>query len=191
MGPLAGLRIVEIAGIGPGPMAAMLLSDLGAEVIRIDRLHPGTPVLDIPPHRDVVLRGRRSIMVDLKQPGGLAVLLALVDKADGLIEGFRPGVAERMGFGPALCLGRNPGLVFARMTGYGQSGPLAQSAGHDINYIAQVGALHAIGRAGERPVPPLNLVGDYGGGAMLLAFGMVCALLERADLAWGRWWMPR
>ena len=186
MGPLAGLRIVEIAGIGPGPLAAMLLSDLGAEVIRIDRLHPGAPVLDIEPHRDVVLRGRRSIMVDLKQPGGLAVLLALVDKADGLIEGFRPGVAERMGFGPAVCLARNPGLVFGRMTGYGQTGPLAQSAGHDINYIAQVGALHAIGRAGERPVPPLNLVGDYGGGAMLLAFGMVCALLERARSGLGQ-----
>ena len=173
MGPLAGLRFIELAGIGPGPFCGMMLSDMGAEVIRIDR-KSGAAKAPI----DVLARNRRSIAVDLKQPEGVATVLKLVESADALFEGFRPGVTERLGLGPKDCMSRNPKLVYGRMTGWGQEGPMAQAAGHDINYIGLAGALHGIGRAGERPVPPLNLVGDFGGGGMLLAFGLVCAILE-------------
>ena len=173
MGPLAGYRIIELAGIGPGPFCGMMLSDMGAEVVRVDR-----PGLSGEPPKDVLVRNRRSIALDLKSPGGVEAVLRLVDNADALFEGFRPGVTERLGLGPDVCLARNEKLVYGRMTGWGQDGPMAHAAGHDINYIGLSGALHAIGRAGERPVPPLNLVGDFGGGGMLLAFGMVCALLE-------------
>ncbi|MEJ2087694.1 MAG: CaiB/BaiF CoA-transferase family protein, partial [Gammaproteobacteria bacterium] len=173
MGPLHGIRIIELAGIGPGPFCGMMLSDMGAEVIRVDRLRPGARA-----GRDVLARNRRAIALDLKKPQGVEAVLKLVETADGLFEGFRPGVTERLGLGPDDCMARNEKLVYGRMTGWGQEGPLAQAAGHDINYIALVGALHAIGRPGERPVPPLNLVGDFGGGGMLLAFGLVCALLE-------------
>lgn len=163
MGPLAGYKIVEIAGIGPGPMCAMLLSDMGAEVLRIDRVKPSGLGLQIPPKFALMTRGRRSVAVDLEKNEGREVILRLVEKADAFIEGFRPGVAERLGIGPKTCLTRNPKLVYGRMTGWGQEGPLAQSAGHDINYIALVGALNAIGRECDAPVPPLNLVGDFGG----------------------------
>jgi alpha-methylacyl-CoA racemase len=174
MGPLKGIKVIEIASIGPGPFCAMMLADMGAEVIRVDRLSAkGTGS-----RADVYLRGRRSVAVDLKQPAGVEAVLRLVERADALIEGFRPGVMERLGLGPELCLARNPRLVFGRMTGWGQTGPLANAAGHDINYIALSGALHAIGRRGEKPVPPLNLLGDFGGGGMMLAFGLVCGLLE-------------
>jgi len=178
MGPLAGLRIVELAGIGPGPMTAMMLGDMGADVVRVDRTRSGAMEFLSDRRYAVHNRSRRSVAVDLQKPEGAAVVLRLVAKADGLIEPFRPGVAERLGIGPEPCLRANPKLVYGRMTGWGQDGPLARAAGHDINYIALTGALHAIGRAGERPVPPLNLVGDFGGGGMLLAFGMVCGLLE-------------
>jgi alpha-methylacyl-CoA racemase len=174
-GPLTGLRVIEVGGIGPGPFCGMMLSDMGAEVIRVER---GSDAADSPPSVDPLLRGRRSIALDLKNPQGVEALLRLVDRCDALFEGFRPGVAERLGIGPAVCLARNAKLVYGRMTGWGQQGPLATVAGHDINYIALSGALHAIGTAGGKPVPPLNLVGDFGGGGMLLAFGMVCALLE-------------
>jgi alpha-methylacyl-CoA racemase len=178
MGPLAGITVIEIAGIGPGPFCGMLLADLGADVIRIDRaasVRGGDP--ERPP-ADLLNRGRRSVGVDLKSPDGVGVVLELVEKADALIEGFRPGVTERLGIGPDDCLARNPRLVYGRMTGWGQDGPYASTAGHDINYIALAGALDSIGRAGEAPVPPLNLVGDFGGGGLLLAFGLVAALLE-------------
>lgn len=178
VGPLAGYRIVEIAGIGPGPFAAMMLADMGAEVIRIDRPQAVRGPAPSEPHYDVLLRGRRSIAIDIKNPDGLETLLALIQHADALIEGFRPGVMERLGVGPEVCLKRNPKLVFGRMTGWGQFGPLSGSAGHDINYIALAGALAHFARAGEAPTPPLNMVGDFGGGGMLLAFGVVCALLE-------------
>ena len=173
MGPLAGYRIVELAGIGPGPFCGMMLSDMGAEVIRIDRLNPGAAR-----PKDVLARNRRSVAVDLKTVAGVETVLRIVATADGLFEGFRPGVMERLGLGPDACQARNEKLVYGRMTGWGQDGPMAHAAGHDINYIGLAGALHAIGRAGERPVPPLNLVGDFGGGGMLLAYGMVCGLLE-------------
>jgi len=173
MGPLAGFRVIELAGLGPGPFCGMMLADMGATVIRVDR--PGT---DEQQKLDPMCRNRQSIAIDLKSPAGIEVLLRLVSEADALTEGYRPGVAERLGFGPDVCLQRNPRLVYGRMTGWGQTGPLAHTAGHDINYIALSGALHAIGRAGERPVPPLNLVGDFGGGGMFLAYGIVCALLE-------------
>jgi len=179
MGPLAGFRIIEMAGIGPAPFAATLLSDMGAEVIRVDRREAAD--LGLPgrePKFDVLHRGRRSLAVDLKTEAGCAVVKRLAAKADALIEGFRPGVMERLGLSPEALLQINPRLVFGRMTGFGQSGPLSQAAGHDINYIALAGVLHAIGRKGEGPVPPLNLVGDFGGGGMFLAFGVVCALLE-------------
>jgi alpha-methylacyl-CoA racemase len=179
MAPLSGIRLIEIAGIGPGPMAAMLLGDLGADVIRVDRLHPSGPERFADPRHAVHGRSRRSIAVDLRHPGAAELVLRLAAGADGLMEPFRPGVAERLGIGPEACSARNSKLVYGRMTGWGQDGPLARAAGHDINYIALTGVLHAIGPK-ERPVPPLNLVGDYGGGAMLLAFGMVCALLEAA-----------
>jgi alpha-methylacyl-CoA racemase len=178
MGPLAGFRIIELAGIGPGPMGAMLLGDMGADVIRVDRARPAATDRAADPRYAVHNRSRRSIAIDLQHPEGASVVLRLVEHAAGLIEPFRPGVAERLGIGPEPCLAANPRLVYGRITGWGQEGPLARAAGHDINYIAVTGLLHAIGRAGERPVPPLNLVGDYGGGGMLLAFGMVCGLLE-------------
>jgi alpha-methylacyl-CoA racemase len=177
-GPLRGLRIIELAGIGPAPFAAMMLADMGAEVVRVDRVQAVKAATTDSPHWDVLLRGRRNVALDLKHPDGVATLLDLVEHADGLIEGFRPAVMERLGVGPDVCLGRNPRLVFGRMTGWGQDGPYAHAAGHDINYIALAGALAHFGRAGEAPVPPLNMVGDFGGGGMLLAFGMVCALLE-------------
>jgi alpha-methylacyl-CoA racemase len=173
MGPLSGFRIVELAGIGPGPFCGMMLSDMGAEVIRIDRLGAAGGRT-----QDVLARNRRSVAVDLKQPAGVETVLRLVETADALFEGFRPGVTERLGLGPDDCMARNPRLVYGRMTGWGQEGPMAQAAGHDINYIGLAGALHAIGRPGEKPVPPLNLVGDFGGGGMLLAFGLVCGMLE-------------
>ena len=176
-GPLGGVRVIEIAGIGPGPFAAMMLADMGAEVIRVDRTQA---VRDDASgvHWDVMLRGRRNIALDLKHPQGVETLLTLVERADAIIEGFRPGVMERLGVGPDVCMSRNPTLVFGRMTGWGQAGPYANAAGHDINYIALDGALAHFGRAGEPPTPPLNMVGDFGGGGMLLAFGVVCALLE-------------
>lgn len=172
-GPLSGTKIVEFAGIGPGPFCGMLLSDMGADVVRIDRKggRGGSKF-------DITARGRRSIALDLKKPEAVEATLRLLEKADGLIEGFRPGVMERLGLGPDPVHKRNPKLVYGRMTGWGQTGPLAHAAGHDINYIALTGALHAIGRKGEKPVPPLNLVGDFGGGALYLAFGLVCGLLE-------------
>ncbi len=177
-GPLAGTRIVELAGIGPSPFCAMVLADLGADIVRVDRADavmggdPATPPADLPN------RGRRSIGVDLKNPEGVETVLALVEQADALVEGFRPGICERLGVGPDVCLARNPKLVFGRMTGWGQDGPFAPAVGHDINYIALAGALEPVGRAGQPPTPPLNLVGDYGGGGMLLALGLVAALLE-------------
>lgn len=178
-GPLDGYRIVEIAGIGPGPFAAMMLADMGAEVLRVDRTSAVTAGTGKPSY-DLLARGRRSIGVDLKRPEGTELVLRLVERADALVEGFRPGVAERLGIGPEHCRRRNPRLVYGRMTGWGQDGPYATAAGHDINYIALAGALEAVGRAGEPPVPPLNLLGDFGGGGMLLAYGVVCGLLEAA-----------
>ncbi|MCI4661319.1 MAG: CoA transferase [Neomegalonema sp.] len=177
-GPLSGVRIVEFAGIGPGPFAAMMLADHGAEVIRIERPGGLTAGLGNPAQTDILLRGRKRMEVDLKAPEGRAVVLDLLANADGLIEGYRPGVMERLGLGPAQVHARARRLVYGRMTGWGQEGPLAHAAGHDITYIALSGALHAIGRAGEAPVVPLNLVGDFGGGAMMLAFGMLAGLLH-------------
>jgi alpha-methylacyl-CoA racemase len=180
-GPLAGFRIIEMVGLGPCPFAAMMLADMGAEVIRIDRpakAGEANPFPMLGTRFDVMARGRRSLALDLKHPAAQAILLELITKADALIEGFRPGVMERLGLGPEVCLEKNPRLVFGRITGWGQTGPLAQAAGHDINYIALSGMLHAMGRAESPPTPPLNLVGDFGGGAMMLAFGVVCALLE-------------
>ena len=178
MGPLTGFRIVEFAGIGPGPMAAMLFADLGASIIRLDRLAPSGLGIDKPARFDLVARSRPSVAVDLKHPDGLALAADLIGEADALIEGFRPGTMERLGLGPEPALARNPRLVYGRITGWGQSGPLAQAAGHDLNYLALTGALAAIGRAGSNPTPPLNLVADFGGGALYLAFGMACAMLE-------------
>jgi alpha-methylacyl-CoA racemase len=177
-GPLRGIRIIEIAGIGPGPFAAMLLADLGAEVIRVERAAAVRGPAPDTPHYDVSLRGRRNIAIDLKQPDGVATLLDLVASADAIIEGFRPGVMERLGVGPDECMARNPTIVFGRMTGWGQSGPYSHAAGHDINYISLAGALAHFGREGEAPVPPLNMVGDFGGGGMFLALGVVAAILE-------------
>ena len=176
-GPLEGVRIIELAGLGPAPFAGMMLADAGADIIRIDRADRATYPPREEPHVDLMNRGRRSVAVDLKHPDGVNLVLRLLEGADGLMEGFRPGVAERLGLGPDECLSRNPKLVYGRMTGYGQEGPMAQAAGHDIDYIALSGALEAIGREGERPLPPLNLVGDFGGGGMLLAYGMVAAIL--------------
>jgi alpha-methylacyl-CoA racemase len=182
MGPLAGIKVVEMAGIGPGPFCAMMLSDMGAEVIRVDRLaHKGSG------HRANVLnRGRRSIAVDLKNPDGVAAVQQLIDGADVVIEGFRPGVMERLGLGPDTCLARNPRLIFGRMTGWGQSGPLAPAAGHDINYISIGGALGAMGYSDRPPAPPLNLIGDFGGGAMYLLAGVLAALVERGTSGQGQ-----
>jgi alpha-methylacyl-CoA racemase len=178
-GPLTGIKIVELAGIGPGPFAAMLLSDLGADVIRVDRAQNVSGGDPESPPLDLLNRGRRSVGIDLKSPDGVEAVLRLVDQADVLIEGFRPGVMERLGLGPDACLQRNPRLVYGRMTGWGQEGPLANAAGHDINYISLTGALHTIGRHGGAPVPPLNLVGDFGGGTMFLIMGVLAALVER------------
>jgi alpha-methylacyl-CoA racemase len=178
MGPLQGLRIVEMAGLGPAPFAGMLLSDMGANVIRIDRKTAGgADGFDNVKQANFTDRGRRSIALNLKMPEGVAAALELIANSDAVFEGFRPGVMERLGLGPDVCLARNPRLVFGRITGWGQHGPLAETAGHDINYIALTGALHAIGKA-EAPLPPLNLVGDFGGGAMLIAFGLVCGLWQ-------------
>ncbi len=178
MGPLHGIKIIELAGIGPGPFCAMMLADMGADVVRVDRAQNVVGGDPASPPADVLNRGRRSVGLDLKQPEGVETLLKLVDEADALIEGFRPGVAERLGVGPDVCLERNPRLVFGRMTGWGQEGPYSQMAGHDINYIALAGALEPLGRAGEKPMPPINLIGDFGGGGMLLAFGVATALVE-------------
>lgn len=178
-GPLTGLKVIELAGIGPAPMAAMMLSDMGAEVIRVDRLTASGLGIPMPKKFNFLGRGRKSIAVDLKNPEGIDALLELIDKADIVIEGFRPGVMERLGMGPDVCLARNPKLVFGRVTGWGQEGPLSKSAGHDLNYIALSGALHAIGRSNdEPPTPPLNLVGDFGGGTMFIVVGILAALHE-------------
>ena len=177
-GPLTGVKVLEIAGIGPGPFCGMLRADMGADVLRVDRLQANDLGLPVEPKFDIMSRGKRSIALDLKQPAAVEMVLQLAAKADALIEGFRPGVTERLGLGPETCLARNPRLVYGRITGWGQDGPLAQAAGHDINYIALSGALHCIGRGDGAPVPPLNLVGDFGGGGMVLAFGVACALFE-------------
>ena len=178
MGPLHGLKVVELAGIGPGPMAAMLLADLGAEVIRVDRKEPSGLGVQRPEKFDLLLRNRRSVPLDLKDPAAVALVLKMVARSDVLIEGFRPGVTERLGLGPDVCLARNPKLIYGRITGWGQSGPLAQAPGHDINYIALTGALYAIGRTGSPPVPPVNLLGDFGGGTLYLVLGVLAALHE-------------
>ena len=178
MGPLSGTKIIELAGIGPAPFGAMMLADLGADVIRIDRSGNVTGGDPATPPGDLLARGRRSVGVDLKNAEGVATVLELVPGADAIIEGFRPGVMERLGLGPDVCLDRNPKLVYARMTGWGQEGPYAHAAGHDINYIALAGALEPMGRAGQQPTPPINLIGDFGGGGMLLALGVCAALLE-------------
>ena len=180
-GPLTGFRVIEMVGLGPCPFAAMMLADMGADVIRIERKadpNAPNPYPVLGTACDVLARGRRSITLDLKQPRARLLLLDLVEKADALMEGFRPGVMERLGLGPDDCMERNPKLVYGRVTGWGQTGPLSQAAGHDLNYVALSGMLHAMGRTGSSPPPPLNLVGDFGGGGMLLVFGVVCALLE-------------
>ena len=188
-GPLAGIRVIEMVGLGPCPFAAMMLADMGAEVIRIDRKAvPGAPnpFPMLGTRYDVMARGRRSLALDLKQPAAREVVLRLVEQSDLVLEGFRPGVMERLGLGPDVCQARNPALVYGRITGWGQHGPLAKAAGHDINYIALTGMLHAMGRADGPPAPPLNLVGDFGGGAMMLAFGVVCAVLEASKSGKGQ-----
>ena len=186
MGPLSGKRIIEIAGIGPGPFCAMLLSDLGAEVIRVDRASTVADELPDLPSLDLLNRGRRSIGIDLKDPNGVATVLKLIESSDALIEGFRPGVAERLGIGPEDCLTRNPKLIYGRMTGWGQYGSYSSMAGHDINYIALSGVLGMIGRKDEKPVPPVNLIGDFGGGGMILALGVCAALVEVASSGKGQ-----
>ena len=180
MGPLTGITVIELAGIGPGPFACMLLADLGADVVRVTR------PTDAAPTPDTLLRGRPALGVDLKSPDGLAAVLELVERADILIEGFRPGVAERLGLGPDACQALNPRLVYGRMTGWGQDGPLAQRAGHDINYLSLTGGLHAVGEAGRAPVPPLNLVADFGGGSLYLVMGLLAALVERQTSGLGQ-----
>lgn len=186
MGPLAGITVIELAGIGPGPFAAMMLSDMGANVIRIDRARGDEPGVRVPYRMNVMNRGRRSVAVNLKSPAGVELVLKLIEKADALIEGFRPGVTERLGLGPDVCLKRNPKLVYGRMTGYGQDGPMSSVAGHDINYIALSGMLSMIGERDRKPVAPLNLVGDFGGGGMFLAFGVVCGILEARSSGQGQ-----
>ena len=178
MGPLSGIRVLEFAGIGPCPMAAMMLAEMGASVLRIDRVADSDLGLPMPPRFETLKRSRHSIRLDLKRPDAVALALRLVEQSDALIEGFRPKVMERLGLGPDVCLARNPRLVFGRVTGWGQEGPLAHAAGHDLNYIALTGALHAIGRAGAPPTPPLNLVGDFGGGALYLVVGVLAAIIE-------------
>jgi alpha-methylacyl-CoA racemase len=185
-GPLSGIKVIEIAGIGPGPFCAMVLADLGADVLRVERSAGVRDEMPEKPPFDVLNRGRRSIGVDLKHPEGVATVLRLVEQADVLMEGFRPGVMERLGLGPDVCQERNPRLIYGRMTGFGQEGPMAQAAGHDINYIALAGCLHHLGRKDEKPLPPLNLVGDFGGGGMLLALGIACALVERGSSGKGQ-----
>jgi alpha-methylacyl-CoA racemase len=185
-GPLVGSKIIELAGIGPAPFAAMMLADMGADVLRIERHDRVSPDARAQPAWDLLNRGRRSVGVDLKHASGVALVLRLVEQADALVEGFRPGVMERLGLGPDACFARNPRLVYGRMTGYGQTGPLARAAGHDIDYIALSGALEPIGRAGEKPLPPLNLVGDFGAGGMLLVCGVLAALLERTHSGRGQ-----
>lgn len=182
-GPLTGIRVLEIAGLGAGPFCGMMLADMGAEVVRIERVGSEPSALD---HCNPLLRSRRSVALDLKRATDVKVLLQLIEHADALFEAFRPGVAERLGFGPDVCLERNPRLIYGRMTGWGQSGPLAGAAGHDINYIALAGALGLIGERDRPPVPPLNLIGDFGAGGMLLAFGIVCALLEARESGRGQ-----
>ncbi|MDP4789363.1 MAG: CoA transferase [Haliea sp.] len=182
MGPLNGFTVIELAGIGPAPMGGMMLADMGAEVIRIERANGG----DLKQLRDVSARGKKSVVINLKHPEGVETLLRMVENADVLIDPYRPGVCEKLGIGPDVCLARNPRLVFARMTGWGQEGPLAHAAGHDINYISLTGALFATGRRNEKPVPPLNLVGDMGGGGMLLVNGVLAALLESANSGKGQ-----
>ena len=177
-GPLAGLRVVEFVGVGPGPLCGMLLADLGAQVLRVDRTEPSGLGIPRPPQYDLLLRGKRTLKLDLKSAAGLALARELVKHADALIEGFRPQTMERIGLGPDVCLPDNPRLVYGRVTGFGQQGPLAHVAGHDLNYIALAGALHAIGREDQPPTPPLNLLGDYAGGAMLLAMGLLAAMLH-------------
>jgi alpha-methylacyl-CoA racemase len=185
-GPLAGVRVVELAGLGPGPFGAMLLADLGADVIRIDRPPtPGAPLVG-GASGEIMGRGKRSIALDLKDPHDLDVARRLIDGVDVLVDPFRPGVTERIGLAPELCLQGNPGLIYARMTGWGQHGPLAGASGHDLNYIALAGALHPMGDASSPPLPPLNLVGDFGGGGMLLVFGIACALYERTRSGCGQ-----
>jgi alpha-methylacyl-CoA racemase len=183
-GPLTGVRIIELAGIGPGPFCGMLLADMGADVIRIDR--PQATGIALPPETDVLLRGRRSVVLDLRQPAGVQAVLDLISRADALIEGYRPGVAERLGVGPQDCWACNQKLVYGRMTGWGQDGPLASRAGHDISYLALTGTLHAIGRPGQPPVVPMNVVGDFGGGGMYLAMGVLAALLEASKSGRGQ-----
>ncbi len=178
MGPLEGYKVLELAGIGPGPMAAMLLADMGAEVLRVERREEAGLGVQRPLNCDVTLRSRNAIALDLKDPKDVEKVLKLISRADALIEGFRPGVMERLGLGPDTCLDTNPKIVYGRMTGFGQDGPMSKAAGHDLNYIAMSGALGAIGRAGEKPTPPLNLVGDYGGGALYLVVGILAGLLE-------------
>ena len=186
MGPLAGVKIVEFTGIGPAPMAAMMLADMGATIIRIDRTGPADLGVPMPDQFEFTKRSRATIGLDLKQPASVKLALRLIDGADALIEGFRPGVMERLGLGPAVCLQRNPRLAYGRVTGWGQEGPLALAAGHDLNYIALTGALHAIGRAGQKPTPPLNLVGDYGGGALYLVTGLLAAIISARSTGVGQ-----
>src|SRR5271156_4719002 len=188
MGPLAGFRIVEFAGIGPGPMAAMLFAGLGARVLRLDRVSASDLGIATPTRFELLTRSRPSVAVDLKHADGIALAIDLVEKADGLIEGFRPGTMERLGLGPDVLLARNPRLVYGRMTGWGQTGPLAQAAGHDLDYLALTGALAAIGRKGSKTTPPLNLAADFGGGALYLTFGVACAMLEAQRSGKGRSW---
>ena len=182
MGPLNGYTVIELSGIGPAPMAGMIFADMGAEVIRIERPGAFSP----PKTRDVSFRGKKSVVLNLKDPQGIDTLMRMIENADVLIDPYRPGVCEKLGIGPDVCLARNPKLVFGRMTGWGQEGPLAQAAGHDINYISITGALYAMGRKGEKPVPPLNLVGDMGGGGMLLVNGILAALLEAHNSGQGQ-----
>ncbi len=186
MGPLNGVKIVEFGGIGPPPMCAMLLADMGADVLRIDRTQPSGLGIPVPPRFSVMDRSRRSVAIDLKTPAGIEATFRLLDQSSALIEGFRPGVMERLGLSPEACLARNPRLVYGRVTGWGQTGPLAHAAGHDINYIALTGTAHAIGRRGQPPTPPLNLVGDFGGGALYLALGIVAALFEAQQSGQGQ-----
>jgi len=186
MGPLNGLKVIELAGIGPGPMAAMLLADMGATVLRVDRKEPADLGVARPQKFDLLLRNRRSVPLDLKDPAAVAFVLDLVSNSDVLIEGFRPGVAERLGLGPEVCLEKNPQLIYGRITGWGQEGPLAHAVGHDINYIALTGALHAIGRQGQAPTVPINLVGDFGGGTMYLVMGILAALHEMKSSGLGQ-----